>query len=414
MRSSVEITAPMVAKLPDTLYRASSLTGIPTEQKFTAYHFTQTYSESGQGRYKDSTGNKASRNVILPFMTRLQSPVRVTRNSDVTGKERSRVSEQTRSAIFNYKPLKRRDQPFLISRLRAPEATSTTSWMSVTKTDFGHPNSKGESSDAGEDSIKTENLRRSFTDLGLIQNSKDSGSDKNQAKPTTVTELTKQSDKSEPQIADSTVPSEQSKQETSVKSVQTEKRVTIVDPAKSSSMPTLNMVGLTKPALQPVIIKDGKGAVAPTYYNGYLPPENSVAIAERLRIRPSSEGKPMNRQGHRIQLAPTCYHKPLVGDRSAFMGRDKHRVYRPHIGQIYHQNGQAPGHFSAYKERHTGPSTKSKKPYILETIRHQQQQQGLTGNRSTLHKTPTAIELYERQREKTYHIKNIVEERLKK
>ena len=453
MFGSVEVTAPMPANYPDNLIRTGSLSGIPGEKKYKAYTFTRTFSDSDYGKTtaSDIGNHSIGRKIILPYMTRLQSPARVTYTTDVTGKERSRVSEQTRSAIFNYKPLKRKDQPFLTSRLRAPEATLTSShhcspWMTVTKTDYGFPGSNSELSNAGcacdrSQQKKVGPLNRSVTDLGLKHITTESGVDQKLSntnierfeqifkKDDKRNELDNKTELNNTELDKKTEGSvhvndgkEMPKQESRDKSGPVEKRVTINTPSKmSNSMPSLNTsmpnVNICKQPnmIAPMKVKATEIKGPSTYYNGYLPPENAEEIAEKLRLRPSSERAPMNRTEHRNMLAPTLYHKPLIGDRTAFMRGDKHRIFRPHIGQISHQdaNNQKAGHFSAYKERQGMPASKSKKPFILETIRYQQQH-AAPGTRAALYKTPTAIELYDRQREKTLHIKNMAQEKLKK
>lgn len=406
MPSSVEITAPVAVKLQeDRVSHGARVTG---DKTFIPYPLTHNFEETGKRKHcgtHSKTGKRA--HAILPFMTRLHSPVRVTFKKDVTGKERSRVSEQTRSAIFNYRPLKRRDQPFLLSRLRTPEATST--WVSVTKSDYGDPNSDSECSDNEGNPRRL--FTRSLTDLGPVHHSKVLYTKQTSSTTQTSTDLTqKQETKQLDKTQQDSETSELSKNDASVASSQTDKHVTIVDSQKSKVVPPIKMQNTKK--MYSEAGDCSNNTKGPNYYNGYLPLEKSEEIAEKLHLRPSTEGgQIINRAEHRVQLAPTLYQKPLIGDRSSFLRGGPTRVYRPHIGQIGSSDQQRFGPVTVPKLGHFSAFSVSPMKHKHHTVNVRSP--GVATDKASLYKTPSTIELFQRQREKTYHLQSVAKEMIK-
>ena len=397
----------------------------------TAYPFTNTYANG-----------IADGEEIVPYMARVHSPIRVTYYSspNMQVKRKSRVDEVAKNSVFSYRPLKRNDKVANWNRFRSPDATLPSlryipPWVSITKSDYIDPRLCNES----EISITNtpQPLVRSYTDIGLITPRIDTP-------VTPAISVTSQPLKTPRLLAS------RSESRTTGKTSSMEKKVTIVDPAQNNAEQSADMEEnvevksiTTTPApinISPVLAQKSPGPspfVSPknrvqnvklpdtgiNYYSGYLPPEFSDRIAEGLNIRTSTEMEDVSKQ-YQFLGKDGQHYKPLVGDRKWFMKDPyptKPRLYQSDIEQIRFEghkrllqsNGQAPSNFSVLKKN--GPSIKPPQngAHLEEAMRTQQRlsKSAVTGSKRVPN-VSTSIEMFEKQREKTYHLQNLAKEML--
>lgn len=394
MTSALEITAPITL--------ARDRLGPFTNKAYTPYPYTQTFFNPDE----EADGE------IQPYMARAHSPIRVTFTPKTMGmKRKSRVSEAARSANLNYRPLKRGDQSTNF-RFRAPDATLPTlqylsPWISVTKTDFKDPRLSEYNISYPRD-LTPGFYRRSYTEGSFDISHRNT--------PAILREDFKRMSES-PSLKGSR---KLNTRETSVKSgSSTGKRVKIFDPAEADELEKAENQRAT-PATKTKLkeIKQPESGV--NYYSGYLPPELSEEISEKLNIiaEKSTEGSSENTEGH-FSLA-TQFSKPLVGDRTYFLHESypaQPKIMRSDIDQLrlegrkrlLQSHGQAPAHYSALKHRGTLARPKQKGVRLDEAVREQQRQ-----TNSRLTRQATSLEIYQQQRDRTYNLQNLAREMINK
>ncbi|KAL4221091.1 hypothetical protein ACF0H5_019352 [Mactra antiquata] len=409
MASQVEITAP-VSLLRDRL-------GQRVNKPFTPYPHLQTVVDSER---KSSLRGEQDEDDILPFMARTHSPVRVKFTPTTLNKRKSRVSDSTKTAIFNYKPLKRKDNLTTL-KFRAPDATLTTlqylsPWLSVTKTDYKDPRLSS-TGDIEVSSIKTEPqvLQQRSNTESVIELSQ---------RGSPVQSRTESQLKSELASRDcSRINSSKS----------TEKRVTILEPSEMSDLNRLKTRMASPPRSyksKTMDIREPEGSV--NFYSGYLPPEYSEKIAEQLNIGEKSDESQTERDEKvNHPNISSQYYKPLVGDRSLYKRStypvqpklilsDIYQLRLEDRKRILNNHGQAPVHFSAFKDRGTLAVPKQKGAAWDEAVRVQQREQkgGMSNaQNSKFSRQPaknSSVEQFQLQRERTYHLQNLAREMINK
>lgn len=397
MASEVEITAP-VSSFRDRL-------GPRGSKSFTPYPKLQESNDKKEDREEEE---------ILPFMARSHSPVRVKFTPSNLNKRKSRVTDTAKSAIFNYKPLRRKDN-LIPLKFRAPDATSTTNlqylspWISITKTDFKDPRwNDSENSDCC--SLKPA-----------------AGGQFPSSNTESVIELSQNESPAVSRAASSLRSEIVSHDRSRAASSKVDKRVKILDPIEMTDTNRSKVTAPCKPSKSKVMdVKEPECGV--NYYSGYLPPEYSEKIAEKLNIgektdtsRTNSDEKP-----YRVNINSQFY-KPLVGDRTLFK-RDSYPV-QPKLmtSNIYQirledrkrlsdSHGQAPVHFSAFKDRGTLAVPREKGAVLDEAYRVQQRHSSSAhaGKASRLPGKFTSMEQFQLQRERTYHLQNLAREMINK
>lgn len=419
MTSAIEITAP--AALQRRL-------GSAPLKSDTTYPFSQAYLD-----FDDNESEP-----ILPYMTRIQSPVRVTvAPSALAAKRKSRVDDTAKTATFNYKPLKRGETSSL--KFRVPDATTTTlpyltQWLSVTKTDYRDP--RLTESDVIDSSLGLPALyRRSLTDTSIELSRRN-------------TAAVSRSESLRPLQLESRerLTTGGSTESSNTPSVQIAKRVKILDPSHidtlQASTPSAEArrkvdgsFKVPTPSAVPKEVKEQSdsrqspsqirqklaGIKQPenglNYYNGYLPPEYSNAIAQSLRdIWKPNEDVKDEEKNH-----PDEFYKPLIGDRSLYM----HKAYpiQPKLMQyeidqlrlegrrrFLQSVGQAPVHFSALKDRGTLVRPKQKGVQFDAAVRAQNLRQFKSAKLSRQPANETSMEIFQQQRERTYHLQTLARE----
>lgn len=385
MASIVEITAPVAA---NERCRGSAV------KTFTPYPHMQYFREFSEN------------NDILPFMTRAHSPVKVTFTSGTPAKLKSRVSDHSKDAIFNYRPVRIKDKCSMLNRFRVPVATMTTlndlsPWISVTKTDYRDPRSNSRF----EPNFGSEGLfRRGYTD-GSIDLS--------------VHSLSLQQPRSESSRKEANISRCQTRSNnTTDDAVNTisDKRVKITTTLVNEDMPEVNKsnekISSFSPLKQQKLrfgnIKYPDHGV--NYYSGYLSPEFSDEIVRHLETN-TKEDVPEDdvvekREQHKL-IIPGQYYKPLVGDRTLFM-RDSYpimpKVYQSDINQLRFENrqrvlnskGNAPAHFSVFKDRGNLRQRSA-------TIDQSRAQKII---KATEPVAQSSVESFQQQRERTYYLQS--------
>lgn len=400
MSSGVEITA-TIAVPRDRLGNRNTFTPYPYSQPFINV-------------------NEADDGEILPYMARAHSPIRVTFTPATRPVARkSRVTDTAKSATFNYKPLRRGDLSASL-RFRAPDATMTTlqnisPWMSITKSDFLDP--RMVDSDSGNCAVTPGLFSRTFSD-GSIEITR---------------RITPAISRSEYRRIPETIYRDCSTvgditRESSAKTVSSEKRVKITIPTAENdlehvknSLVSTSVVNCRAPSKANLkALKEPENGV--NYYSGYLPPEYSDRIAEQLNID-TYTSEDSDKRGCRSHL-PTQFYKPLVGDRTLYMHGSyptQPKIMQSDIDQLrlegrkrlLQTHGQAPVHFSAFKDRGTLARPKQKGAHLDEAVRAQHRQtQSAKSNR--VPGQTTSLEVFQQQRERTYHLQNLAREMINK
>ena len=374
---------------------------------------------------------------ILPYMAQTHSPVRVTYTPGPSPKRKSRVSDQARTAVFNFRPLQRGDRQFEALRFKAPDATLPTPfmspWVSVTRLDYKNPRSEGDLDESEyRDLLPQELFRRSQTDSEIASRN---GTTCSQSRSATMSETNKIPTLLTTGSSVSSVPEFQDTQElrSSLKSCSTDKRVTIVDPTDCLlDMDTADIEPksfTTSPAASPKTrMRNIKCSDNENYYSGYLPPELSDKIAAKLDINTVEKSLDDNvdkRDLNSMFKSGGQYYKPLVGDRSLFM-REAYpvqpKLYQSDIDKLrfegherlIHANGQNTAHFSALKDKGTTIRPTKRGVRIDEAVRRQQRLTKSAVNPRRFPAQGTSIETYQRQRERTYHLQNMAREMINK
>ncbi|XP_052820610.1 uncharacterized protein LOC128246441 [Mya arenaria] len=412
---------------------------------------------------------------IQPYVTRLHTPFRVTFTPGTRIKSKSRVTDQSKYAVFNYKPLKRKDHPELLKRIRAPEATLTTlqnlsPWLSITKSDYRDPRVEREFTDDEEELVPRSGLfRRSFTegdiDLSKLSTPKllSRGSLVRQVPTVDITRLNDipsyEEGNTEPlkltrakplsreqsftrsdsvqSFSLSSRPSKSGPRSTSsVLTTTSEKKVTIADAEDSKeesetneemkASPMIKVAYTNGHSVPKVDISTPTNESAVNYYSGYLPPELSNEIAAKLKIGLKNTDKAGNDR-HKAYAAPLELHKPLIGDRSNYI-RDsypvKPQIMQPEIDQmrlegrkrLLQSYGRVPAHFSALKGRGTNHQPRQKGARLEEAVRqqHRLNAEGVNTHAQISRKVgKSSVELFQLQRERTYHLQKLAKEMLK-
>ena len=360
---------------------------------------------------------------VLPYMARMHSPIRISRTpATIMGmKRKSRVTDTTKSAIFNYKPLRRTDHTSML-KFRAPDATLPTlqyisPWLSVTKTDYQDPRYSGDFSSSSE--LPFGLFGRSYTDVSIDLSRKNTPS-------ISRSDSLKKSDISSQQQQRASMT-----RETSAKTVSSlGRRVQIVEPEKEKEREDEEEIKCA--ILEPVNssptpsvktkvsdIKEPKGRV--NYYSGYLPPELSDKIAEKLKI--TNEDTNSDKKAAQSSLRAQFY-KPLVGDRTLYMHESyptQPKILQSDIDQMrlasrkrfLQSHGQAPVHFSALKDYGITNRSKQRGSRLDEAVREQQRQtQSAKVTRQPA--MATSIEVFQQQRDRTYQLQSLAREMINK
>ncbi|KAH3741057.1 uncharacterized protein LOC127850891 [Dreissena polymorpha] len=345
---------------------------------------------------------------IIPYATKQNSPVRVTFTPGTLSKDKSRIADQSKSAIFNYKPLRRADSKNLLSRFRPPDATLTTlqnlsPWLSVSKSDFRDPRLNSELAYDGHfdkeslEILKPRLFRRSFTE-GQIDLSKvfiDEASATNtyqaeslarragfdprciptykpQSRELSITKrdtITSQKDsrRSVSALSDRADQIEVGVTYESIDAVKVddqrreaeERHINQTHPATDS--PT-RMVDANRSFKKKLVNKTPERLV--NYYSGYLPPELSSEIAEQWER--SANSRSMSKTPDPYAVSPNSHmNKPLIGDRSFYM-RNAFPVTRKYCRsdidamrlegrkKLLQSYGHVPAHYSVLNEGKKG------------------------------------------------------------
>lgn len=367
---------------------------------------------------------------ILPYMARVHSPVRVTFSPTISMKRKSRISNQTMTAMFNFRPIKRGDRLNLV-RFKPPDSTLPSlqylsPWISVTKGDYRDPREPLD----GEESL-FENSRSS---IGLQRNAVDIGHFDMQDNVPTITNCSRSSkantltDCESPSRLDSRIT-----REASAKTQSSDKRVTFSDTPGSRKNN-----GLSEQRTLESPTKDERANhISSTeleidglpdkmdFYSGYLPSELSEKIASEVNSGFScSEKSTSSKKERPVLLKDGHYYKPLIGDRSLFMRESyptKPIIYQSDIDKLRfegHQRlmksaGQAPAHFSMFKGRGSLIQPKNKGMYLEEALKRQQRLSKSADN-SSMRRQKSSIEIFEGQRDRTYAVQQRAREIINK
>jgi len=425
----VQFTAPANHGLGDPLRRSAAKSRSP-------YPYAPTSNNIEAGFVVN--GNE---DVIQPYIARMASPVKVTYRYTPAElqKAKSLVYDQSRQAVYNYRPARRKDHPGLVSRFRAPQATLTSlhdlsPWLSVTKADYRDPRWDYDMSGTEEETlIKPYEFRRSYTDADIRLNSSKvsvqkvlsregsfkslKGSERRsnialyeenldpqkltRAKPLSreqsfsrVTESAASRSTTSQQNTVHSSTSDANVASPIASSKSSDKRVTIVEPEKSklaefkADMPSsvVRVACNQKDEMKKQGLKSTTNESIVNYYSGYLPPELSEEIATQLKLGGNTQS---GEEAVPSYTAPL--QKPLVGDRSCFL-RNTYpvhpRILRTDIDQMRLEGrkrllqsfGHVPAHFSVLSDKKF--LNKPKVSRFDENARNQQRQQAAANDTS--------------------------------
>ena len=357
---------------------------------------------------------------ILPYMARLHSPIRVNFSPTKSMKRKSRISNQTLAAVFNYKPVKRGDR-LNITRFKPPDSTLPSlqylsPWISVTKGDYRDPRQPQD----GRESVfvnsrSSASLQRSVTDLGFDIHDNNGGTSEFGFSSKATTRI----DSGAQSTLDSRVA-----RDASAKTQNSDKRVTFSENHDDRTSDDLerNSISPQKGDCPPTDLHNATNSDKLDFYSGYFPTE----IPENI-LNPNDNQQPSS-VGEKIHLhvfeRDGQFYKPLIGDRSMFM-RDSYSVkpaiYQSDIDQLRFEGhnklmksrGQAPAHFSMFKDRGTLITPKGKGMYLEEALKRQHRLAKSAGSVG-IRRQKTAIELYEGQRQRTYDLQKRAREMISK
>ena len=365
---------------------------------------------------------------ILPYMARLHSPIRVTFSPTRGMKRKSRISNQTQTATFNFRPVKSGDK-LNMGRFKPPDSTLPSlqylsPWISVTKGDYRDPRQPQE----GRESVfvnsrSSMSLQRSVSDLQNISRMSDFRSS---SKATTVTDSQTQSrvlDSQSLSRVDSCVT-----RDVSAKTQSSDKRVTFTETLEQRLADELENRNSVTPAKAERTSNDLQTFRLPDkmdFYSGYFPTEVSEKILVHLNNKQQPSEKSVgDEKEFSILEKGGQYYKPLIGDRSLFMRESyptKPVIYRSDIEQLRFEGherlmkstGQAPAQFSTFKDRGTLIRPKGKGMHLEEALK-KQQRLSKSANNAGIRRHKTAIEIFEGQRDKTYELQRRAKEIINK
>jgi hypothetical protein len=338
-------------------------------------------------------------------------------------KRKSRVTDTARSAIFNYKPLRRSDHSSML-KFRAPDATLPTlqymsPWISVTKTDYQDPRFSEDFPNSTTE-IPLGLFGRSYTDVSIDLSRRNTPA-------ISRSDSLRKSDISSQQRSRASVT-----RDTSAKTVSSVgKRVQIVEPKEENKFEAEMRRSVLEPvnsSPSPTIkaklsgIKEPEGGV--NYYSGYLPPEFSNEIAEKLKLSVEHSNTAYSDKKFGQSSIRGQFNKPLVGDRTLYMHdpyQTQPKILQSDIDQMrlasrkrfLQSHGQAPVHYSALKNHGSMSRPKQRGARLDEAVREQQRQsQSAKVTRQPV--MATSLEVFQQQRERTYNLQNLAREMINK